>query len=337
MPGVTSGIVLGLVLSHPLGWMHTSATPTSEPPQTSTKPSADDEAIPEWLLRTQGASDGDAATPEPADAEAAQPEPVDQPLPEWLKRTHAGSDRDAGGPRAERNDEAKPWPTVPRRDQGAHAKKQPGEDGGFEMLATFGRAMVPLSRTTFSGSGVPQGGLTQQSFHATGSALGLHAPAFWTAELGVAYTRRYLSVGVLGAAGGLAAGSQQPPQDPVAASTFDAGSMALFGLAADVAGVLPVRPVTFRLGALAGVRALTAHLIDYERIPCGRDGYFSCEPTASATAPFFQPRATLDVTLGKGARVGALGAYLGMDLYPETAWSVGLSFSFRSPYWALSW
>jgi hypothetical protein len=228
----------------------------------------------------------------------------------------------------------KTWPTPPPDDGDRH-KKRPGEDGGFDMRATFGYAMVRLAKTTFSGGGVPPGAIQRQSFQTSGRTLGLNEPAFWTVELGVAYTRRYLSLGILGAIG-----SSRGADEPTEAATpnaFEVRGLSLFGFAAELDAVLPAKPLTLRAGALAGVRSILANLPGYDPEPCGRDGRLACGPRASATAPFFQPRATLDVTLGKGARVGALGAYLGMDLYPETAWSVGLSFSFRSPYWALSW
>lgn len=142
-------------------------------------------------------------------------------------------------------------------------------------------------------------------------------------------------------AGGSTRGTQQPPQQNVA-YTFGSDYMRMLEGAGDFAAALAFDPVTFRIGALMGVRYVTAPLFSaYQQQSCGRHSLF-CEPRAAATLGLFQPRASLDCSLGRfsdsfgrGAQA-AVGAFVGVDTYPDRAWTFGVAFNVRIPQWELA-
>jgi hypothetical protein len=206
-------------------------------------------------------------------------------------------------------------------------------EAGLEPIAP--PQLEAPQRATFTGSGIPVGGSEPRAFYANGAALGLHSPPFVTCDIGAGYVRRFLSIGFVVGAGGAPRGAQQSPMDPTLASRVDAGRMAVFTGAADLAAVLFHDPATLRVGALVGARYVTAPLLGFDDVTCD-SRHLPCAPRADATVALLQPRASLDFVLGRAARVPALGAYVGMDAYPQVAWCFGLSFSFRTPHWNLA-
>jgi hypothetical protein len=214
-----------------------------------------------------------------------------------------------------------------------------GENGGYDFEFSFARAALPLDHVWFTGSGVPSGTIASVPWSARGDQVGLHSPAFLTGELAAHYTRRFLSIGLVGGYGSSTRGTQRPPMDQELANSFGGGSMRMLEVAGDVSGVLPLRPVTLRIGVLLGARYVSANLGGLYHAPsgsrCSRNA-FSCPPNATATLGIVEPRVSVDYAPARSASKVALGAFVGMDAIPEQAWTVGVSVSWRVPHWELA-
>jgi hypothetical protein len=288
-------------------------------------PAAPDVAnVPEWLMKGMRDEDIDSSF----EGE------VPKPPPRWSAVDLGGAGPvEAYEPPAPRPALQTPVPAGPE----ATAPESPklSDVGGFDFRASFGYATVPLGNATFSGNGIPAGGIERKSFTATGDALGLHSTPFLTWELGASYVRRFLSIGLVIGGGGAPRGAQQAPLDPALASQFDPGRMIMFEGATEFSAVLFRDPAIFRLGAVVGARYVAGPLLGFENETC-TSRRLPCAPEADTTVALLQPRASLDFALGHGARVAALGAYVGVDAYPEAAWSFGLSVSFLTPHWHLA-
>lgn len=212
--------------------------------------------------------------------------------------------------------------------------------GGFDLQLTFGPTAPPLGHVYFSGGGKPIGLTSYQTYSARGEQIGLSSPTFWGGEIALRYNRRYLAVGVIGAIG-YGGTIDTRVFDATNADRIDRTHMNLYSAALELAGVIPLDPVSIRVGPVGGVRHVVAPLPGFEPKTCTRSSRYgsrtySCPETATATTPFVQPRVTFDITLGKGSFVPAIGGYVGLDVYPATAWSGGISLSLRVPYWDLA-
>jgi hypothetical protein len=214
------------------------------------------------------------------------------------------------------------------------------ESGGFDVALSFGAAHIPLEHASFSGGGRTMGTNNYQAIGVKGRDLGLGTPLFWGGEIALRYTRRYFTLGIIG---GYAYGGNVDlqPTDYELSQRIDRSHMNLYAIGLELSGVVAFDPVTFRVGPYVGVRHVTAPMPGYEPTTCTRSSRYGrtsypCLESAKATTPFIQPRASFDVSLGKGGTAPTLGAWVGVDAYPQVAWSAGVLVSLRVPFWDLA-
>jgi hypothetical protein len=134
-----------------------------------------------------------------------------------------------------------------------------------------------------------------EGFHYRGHEIGLDSPSMWAAEIAFHIRHRWLALGIIGFIGGHPGSGDATPENQEGATIANTGSIMTYGIAADVAAVIPAgRYVSLRFGPVAGIRSYTFPLPGLAPSDCtdANNSKDDCAPNAVASVqPYLQPRA----------------------------------------------
>ncbi len=210
----------------------------------------------------------------------------------------------------------------------------------FEVSLGAGYYAPDVGDLYFTGESVRRSTGEFVNLRSTGRSLGFVRPSVF--EITVHARRGVGSYLAFGLAFGFIAGggADRMPSDAMAATVVGRGWLWGLMFAPEINLMLPVGPVTFRIGGLWGVRGFSVGADDLERGTCTwRDSSGStrsqhCHGTLDALTMFVQPRAQIDLQLGGGL---VLGTYAAFEPYPASGYSAGLVLSFQTPGFGDRW
>lgn len=206
----------------------------------------------------------------------------------------------------------------------------------YMEMALEGGAYAPqVSSREFAGESIRRSTGEYVTVTGQGRDFGFHRPVTMDWSLHLRWSiGPYFSVGAWGGVHSLGA-FDLPSADPqLRAITGTSSRLWGFTLAPELYAMIPVGPVTFRVGGGLGLRSYNFTAQDLEYGDCTwvstggvvHDDF--CHDSIGALSFFVQPRAQVDIQLGGGF---VLGLYGGVELFPLFGFSGGVTLGLQTP------
>lgn len=209
----------------------------------------------------------------------------------------------------------------------------------LEFAADLGWLNPNISGLPLNGDGLRASSGNYVNLQTTARALGFSRPHLGEALLHFRYSPvAYFAFG--GSAGGSFAGQRDASAtDATASSVVGNAALSSFTFGPEVWGMLPLGPVTLRLGALLFARNYQLTAADLAVGGCSYTDaagqtHDSCANVLNSWSLAVQTRVQVDVQLGAGV---ALGAYGGFEFYPLFGFSAGATLSVQTPGFGDRW
>lgn len=197
--------------------------------------------------------------------------------------------------------------------------------GGFELAMGALLIRPQLNDEWFAAQGTPVDGTRRESLRARGRQLGIAAPRLAGGELSLFYTRRFFAVGAMGFfARNLGGADGAARSDDGASFAVNPSDLRAFGGGLDIAGAVPLGPVSIRPGVVFGMRAFEVPLSGFQARRCRRRaGVYPCAEEATTNVQLFlEPRLRVELTPPRSAI--SFGGYVGLGLAGGVAPTAGL-------------
>jgi hypothetical protein len=200
---------------------------------------------------------------------------------------------------------------------------------GFELLQFDVGVLQPnLSNVVFQGDGLLNGSPAHQ--RTVGRDAGIRQPLLTT--LGGRFTFRFLHWLMAGGYFERVGGSLDQFSAVQANGQGLGDSLGGVDLGGHVGLVWSPGYYEVRLDTDIGARLLSVDIERFDTETCSNKGAtYSCQPAASSTKFELQPKLQLGVHLGPWVTVGAYG---GVDSFPQLGWSAGGWAALHAPFWA---